>query len=45
VIHVYKYVTLFNYFFKNEVIVVCFVLKADEDITSCKSDYNETVVS
>ena len=42
---VYKFVTILNYFFKNEVIVVCFVVKADEEITPCKSDSNETVVS
>ena len=39
--HVYKFVTLLNYFFKNEVIVVCFVVKADEEIISCKSVSNE----
>ena len=41
VIHVYKFVTLLNYFLKNEVIVVCFVVKADEEISSCKSVSNE----
>jgi len=28
VIHVYKFVTVLNYFFLNKVIVVCFVVKA-----------------
>ena len=45
VIDVYKFVTLLNYFLKNEVIVVCFVVKADEEVTSCRFDSNETVVS
>jgi len=43
VIHVYKkFVTLLN---NNGVIVVCFVIKAEEEINYCKSDSNETVVS
>jgi hypothetical protein len=34
-----------DFYFKNEVIVVCFEVKTDEEITSCTFGSNKTVVS
>jgi len=35
VIHVCKFITFLNYFVKNEVTVVCFVVKTDESSFRC----------